>query len=127
MLQYFTIDILPRLIIFQANTFQAIIITDGRKSYSIYTYKCGDLFWPESAIIGFNAPLMDFINDPHSGNSAHIIACIHFSSLWSNIVYDLQPGSVILPTTPEPSSFTGQFFCDTYILSQNNVTPFDNV
>lgn len=89
----------------------------------MYTYKCGELFWPESAIIGFNAPLMDFSNDFHSGNSSHLIACTHLNSPWNNIVYDLQPGSVILPITPEPLIFTGQFLCITYILPQSVVIP----
>lgn len=98
----------------QANTFQAIVITDGTDSYSVYTYKCGELTWPGSAIIGFNAPLMDYTNDPFSGNSADSIACTHLISPWNNIVYDLQPGTVILPTTPEPSSFIGLSYLNTH-------------
>ena len=50
---------------------------------------------------------MDYANDPYSGNGANSIACVHLVSPWNNIVYDLQPGSVILPTTPEPSEFIG--------------------
>ena len=93
--------------IFQANTFQAIVVTDGTKSYSVFTYKCEELEWPFTATIGYNVPLMDYENSPFSGNSADSVACSHLNSPWTNIVYNLQPGSVILPTTPMPSSFIG--------------------
>ena len=94
-------------ILLQANTFQAIVVTDGIKSYSVYTYKCGDLVWPNAATIGYNIPLMDSVNSPLSGDSADSVACTHLYSVWNNIVYDLQPGSIILPTTPMPSDFIG--------------------
>ena len=93
----------------QGNTFQSVVITDGIKSYSVYTYKCGELTWPNTVTIGYNIPLMDPVNSPLSGTSADSVACRHLYSLWNNIVYDLQPGNTILPTTPMPSNFLGLF------------------
>ena len=65
---------------------------------------------------------MDYVNDPYSGNSADSIACTHLLSPWNNIVYDLQPGSVILPTTPEPSNFIGMFLYCAHSLNLSYVT-----
>ena len=38
------------------NTFQAVLATDGTRSYAIYTYECGKLNWVHYfAAIGFSA------------------------------------------------------------------------
>ena len=60
------------LLLLQINTFQAIVITDSLKSYSVFTYKNNSLQWSgldgfyNEAVVGYN---MDgvFKNQPLSG------------------------------------------------------------
>lgn len=94
----------------QNNTFQAILITNGTKSYSVFTYKCGDLNYPDIAVVGYNVPLGSYENHPLSDTDvdADAIACVHLDSVWNNVMYDLQPdGNFVLANTPEPSEFIG--------------------
>ena len=80
---------------FQDNTFQAILITDGQYSYTIFTYKCGLMEWDNGAIIGFNAIGGVFENhDPSSSE----VACLNSpESEYSNIVYLLSNESPEIP------------------------------
>ena len=73
------------------NTFQAILITDEISSYTVFTYKCGELQWGSSAPnIGFIAS--GDIYDDHSPND-ETIACVNSPhSPWSNIIYRLSDG-----------------------------------
>ena len=73
------------------NSFQAVLATDGTRSYAIYTYECGKLNWVRnSAGIGFSAGTF-FAEHPLSRNSSvNKIACINEnSSNWSNIIYEI--------------------------------------
>ena len=88
------------------------MITNGTKSYAVFTYKCGELQWFEAATIGLNAPPDFFYNHPLTGTDIppYEIACVHLNSSWNNVIIDMEPNPVILPVTPAPSDFVGQFF-----------------
>ena len=79
----------------EPNTFQAVLATDGSRSYAIYTYECGKLNWVLNlAGIGFSASSDFFAEHPLSRNSSVTdIACINEDSIppsnWSNIVYKI--------------------------------------
>ncbi len=81
------------LFLFQENTFQAIVITNYTSSYSVFTYRCGDLnspgFYYKSSV-GINAGSSFSYNHPMSGtNDITNIACTNPSSQWNNIAYQL--------------------------------------
>ena len=93
---------------FQGNEFQAVLLTDGVKSYAVFTYMCGALEWSDAATIGLNTPADIRFNYPLSGTDLiDEIACIHIDSQWKNLIYDLEISSVILPQTPAPANFLG--------------------
>ena len=79
----------------QTNTVQAVLATDGVRSYAIYTYECGKLNWRfYNAGIGFSASPSFYAEHPLSRNSSvNEIACINRnstpSSNWSNVVYQI--------------------------------------
>ena len=78
----------------QNNTVQGLLITDGEKTYAVFTYKCGTLNWAGNAVIGFNAGGDYFTNHPLSGlTTSNLVACIHQfeGSEWNNIIYNLIP------------------------------------
>ena len=98
----------------QNNTYQAILITNGTKSYAVFTYKCGELEFSDVAVIGYSVPLGPYENHPLSDTdiTADTIACVHQDSVWNNVIYDLQPdGNTVFTGPPEPYEFIG-----TYIL-----------
>lgn len=76
------ITLLPNL---QENTFQAILITDGNYTYTIFTYKCGLMEWDRGATIGYSSA-----GDPYANNdpSSNAVACVNSpESDWSNVIY----------------------------------------
>ena len=86
------------------------MITDGSQSYAVYTYRCGDLYWLDSATIGFNAPPSTYSTHPLSGlEQSSSIACVHAESPWNNVIFDLEPNPIVLGTTPEPRNSFGNF------------------
>ena len=100
-------------------TFQAILVTDGSKSFAVFTYRCGYLEWTTPATIGLNAPTDLYYTHPLTGTiaSPDEIACVHVDSEWNNVVIDMEPNPIILPITPEPSIYIGKVlhlacFCD---------------
>ena len=67
------------------NSFQAILITDGTHSYSIFTYDCNRIEWGSSVTIGFSAA-----GDPYSNHdpSSSDIACLNTpDSNITNVIY----------------------------------------
>ena len=82
----------------QTDTFQGIVITDGSKSYAVFTYKCGLMQWSGNATIGFKADRTYFRNHPLSGSiTSNSIACINYPPTeWTNVVYDLVPEGIII-------------------------------
>ncbi len=69
------------------------MITDGSKTYAVYTYRCNDMQWSDGSVIGFNAGGSYYANHPLSGSiAARDIDCVHHPlSEWNNVVYDLNP------------------------------------
>ena len=67
------------------------MITDGVDSYTVFTYRCGDMKWAYAPTIGFNAAGILFANDPNTGSaSAENIACLNSPrSEWYNLVYEI--------------------------------------
>ena len=79
------------------NTYQAIFITDGTYTYTIFTYDCNLMGWGTSATIGFNAAGEEFINNEYTSNA---IACSNLpTSNITNIIYRLSQnnGEYALP------------------------------
>ena len=80
--------------IFQTNTYQAIVVTDGLQSYAIFTYNCQQLQWVQSqsnyAVVGFNAYGQSYANANFSGTPLiGSIACNNSTYPWSNAVYNI--------------------------------------
>ena len=83
----------------QENSYQAVLLTDGTQSYTVLTYKCGELNWGTSSTsIGFSAGPSLYANHPLSRRSnVRSIACLNSpESSWSNVVYkvDLSKGKL---------------------------------
>ena len=96
---------------FQTNTFQSVLITDGTKSYAVYTYQCGEMEWGDESTIGFNAGQDYYENHPVTGHfQSHFIAClqnISAESLITNVIYDLVPDVIaLLPGVIPPTHNT---------------------
>ena len=94
----------------QANTYQAIAITDGLlHSYAVFIYECGDIQWGADvangsifARVGVSVGGSVISSHPLSGSSGvDTIDCLNNpSSRWVNLVYDI---SLIEPSnTSEP-------------------------
>ena len=79
----------------QANTYQAIVITDGTQSYAVYTYNCQLMEWSglfTHAVVGYNAFGQDFENHPLSGSAdINNIACENqeHNTAWSNQIFKI--------------------------------------
>ncbi len=90
-----------------------MVVTDGSKTYSIFTYQCDLLDWSNEATIGYNAASDYFENHPLSGTvQADSLDCVNVpvdGSVWNNVVYDLVPGTVIGGPTPQPSASFGEY------------------
>ena len=72
-----------------------MVASQGSTSYAIFTYKCDLLQWASNnAAIGYSAGHNDFANHPLSKTSRVTdIDCFNYpSSLWSNVVYNLNEG-----------------------------------
>ena len=80
------------IILLQGNSFQVVLVTDGVRSYAVFTYKCGELHWANyNASIGFSASSSFFANHPLSRQSnVNSIACLNSpTSQWSNVLYQI--------------------------------------
>jgi len=85
----------------QTNTFQAVLITDGSTSYTVFTYQCGSMQWGTSSVgIGFRADSSYYRNHPLSRMAnSNDIACLNSpANVWSNVVYKLTSGVNCLTT-----------------------------
>ena len=74
-----------------SSVFQAVLASQGKKTYAIFTYKCGLLDWNiTNVIIGFSASNTFFANFPLSRQVQANIDCLNSpSSNWSNIAYEI--------------------------------------
>ena len=82
----------------QENTFQAVLITDGEYSYTVFTYKCGLLEWGSAATIGFNSAGGRYANNDPSSSA---VACDNLDSVWSNVIFRLSDAN---PEFPPPGT-----------------------
>ena len=77
---------------FQANTYQAVVITDGSESYAVFTYMCDLMQWSglyRYPTIGFRAAGTLFSNHPLTGQEeANSIDCID-GNQYNNVPYKL--------------------------------------
>ena len=74
-----------------------MVASQGSISYAIFTYKCNLLHWTRhNAAIGYSAGQNYFENHPISRTSRVTdIDCLNYpSSVWSNVVYNLNEGIV---------------------------------
>lgn len=79
----------------QPNTFQLAVATDGKSSYAVLTFKCGDLNWvARVASIGFTADQNPHANYNFSRTAAvNNVSCLNLPlSNWSNVVYQISLG-----------------------------------
>ena len=82
-------------LLLQENTFQAILITDGDYSYSMFTYKCGLMEWDNNPTIGFNAAGNPYDNHVPSSSD---VACLNSQfTNWSNVDYLLSNENSEIP------------------------------
>uniref|UniRef100_A0A1X7V3D2 Uncharacterized protein n=1 Tax=Amphimedon queenslandica TaxID=400682 RepID=A0A1X7V3D2_AMPQE len=82
----------------QSNYFQAIVVVQGRRTYSIFTYRCGLIRWTTyGAGIGFSVNGTFYEKHPLSNNAslAVNIDCDGAISGWNNVVYRID--SAIVP------------------------------
>ena len=90
----------------QTNSFQAVLATDGTKSYAVFTYKCSSMNWAFQPTIGTNAGGTLYNNHPLTGyNYAFKIGCVHTGQPddINNVVYDLVPNpDSVLPSSSVP-------------------------
>lgn len=61
------VDFIP-----QVNTYQATLVTDTYRTYTVFTYMCGEIQWSalgrnRAAVVGYNAEANFFNNHPLSG------------------------------------------------------------
>ena len=74
-----------------------MIASQGSTSYAIFTYKCNLVQWTRnSAAIGYSAGNDSFADHPFSRSSRVTdIDCLNYpSSVWSNVVYNLNEGNI---------------------------------
>ena len=92
----------------QLNTFQAVLITDGVESYTVFLYMCDLIQWSFGGpnigfagrtTIGYNAAGDFFENHPSSGDARNVDCLSQPLSPWVNVVYRL---SVDNPVTAGP-------------------------
>ena len=83
----------------QNNTFQGALVTDGTDSYAVFTYRCGDLQWPNYmdasgfefiGFLGSNFPQLHRLLN--SRNVSQEVACANYPNVWNNLVYHLTAG-----------------------------------
>ena len=66
------------------------MVTDFSRSFSIFTYYCGDLRFSNGATIGFVTGDGLFAIHPTHRSSAQSVACLNSpASPWVNVVYEI--------------------------------------
>ena len=102
----------------QVNIFQAVLISNHTKTYSVFTYNCHDMEWSGNAVIGFNAGGEIFHSHSLSGGvTSRLVGCVHMpESVWNNVMYDLTPVEAEGPT-PIPPSTIGECYASYNIMS----------
>ena len=100
----------------QNNTLQAILITDHTsKSYTIFTYYCGDLNWARGPTIGYNAASFFYSNHPDTGaDDADNIDCSNGPNTYYNVWFNISAENFTTPEPPPPVE-PGQTLFNKYI------------
>ena len=101
---YFVVLLCLRTLL-QENSFQAILITDGTYSYTIFIYDCNLTEWDNGVTIGYSAA-----GDPYYNNdpSSSEVACLNLpDSNYSNVIYLLSDDSPELPPPGKPFNLSG--------------------
>ena len=103
--------------LFNQNTFQAILITDGTYSYTIFTYQCGLLEWDNGATIGVTAATIGFsaAGNPYKNYDLPPleVACVNTPyTNWSNVEYLLSNEN---PEIPVPRMFLCFYSLSTFM------------
>ena len=83
----------------QENSYQAIVITDGANTYTVFTYNCNMMGWSgywQHAVVGYNGRGNSYTNHPASGFDviSTAVACpnnLLYQVPWNNIVYKISP------------------------------------
>ena len=83
----------------QENSYQAIVITDGANTYTVFTYNCNMMGWSgywQHAVVGYNGRGNSYTNHPASGFDviSTAVACpnnLFYKVPWNNIVYKISP------------------------------------
>ena len=68
-----------------------MIVTDFSRSFSVFTYYCGDLSYSNGATIGFTTTDGLFANHPATiRGRAEYVACLNYPvSPWVNVIYEI--------------------------------------
>ena len=78
----------------QSNTYQAVVVTDGSSTYTVFTYLCNDLDNTTlGGRIGYYNDSCNFVEHEFSlAQMSFMVACANEEETpWSNIVYHLTP------------------------------------
>ena len=95
-------------LLLQNNTLGSVVVTDGTRSYAVFSYSCGRINHGNDAVVGFRATESFAEYHPLSFGNATEIGCTNFDVLGLNLLlFDLTPD--ISPT--------GEWFM--YIRSRN--------
>ena len=90
------------------NTYQAVLVTDGLVSHTVFIYRCGWMDWGDFAVIGFDAGGEFYANHELSSSLYdNRVACANMpDSEWSNVWYQLNPtdAAIDLPDMPIPNT-----------------------
>ena len=102
----------------QENTFQAIIITNGTYSYSLFTYKCDLMEWDNGVTIGYSDGDEFFMNNVPSTRE---VACFNLPvSNFSNIIYRLSAANPEIPP-PGEHNLTCLYYLSLVFVHADNV------
>ena len=83
----------------QTNSYQAILVTDGTRSYALFLYHC-DLLQSSGAVIGYTASGNFYLNHPLSklDNSKNIACNNRPHNDWSTVIYPIHYAGIIIWT-----------------------------
>ena len=100
----------------EPNTFQGILLTDGRQSFAVFTYECGLLGWSTGAVVGFTGEGGFYGNHPLSVKGLVLESTSNIDCQspyrWNNVIFNLSPLSNLNgKTQPEVQPSNHCIFC----------------
>ena len=79
-------------LLLQNNTLGSAVVTDGTRSYAVFSYNCGGINHGNDAVVGFRATESFAEYHPLSFGNATEIGCTNFDVLGLNLLlFDLTP------------------------------------